>query len=83
MALQTKGILRERPIARWMAPDTSTQLDARFTDGASVDAWALESVALLTNNGIMTGRDEGLLAPQDNITVEESIVLALALRSRF
>lgn len=63
--------------------DTSTQLDARFTDGASVDAWALESVALLTNNGIMTGRDEGLLAPQDNITVEESIVLALALRSRF
>ena len=40
-------------------------------------------MALLTNNGIMAGREEGVLAPQDFTTVEEAIVLVLALRGRF
>ena len=61
----------------------STQLDPDYADGDQVDPWAVHSVALLTNNGIMAGREEGMLAPQDFTTVEEAIVLVLALRGRF
>ena len=63
--------------------DDSTQLDPDYVDGGQVDLWAVRSVALLTNNGIMAGREEGVLAPQDFTTVEEAIVLVLALRGRF
>ncbi|MCI8422456.1 MAG: hypothetical protein HFF50_02825 [Lawsonibacter sp.] len=63
--------------------NTSTQLDPQYLDGGSVADWALEAVALLTNNGLMSGRENGRVAPMENATVEEAILLALALYSRF
>ena len=63
--------------------NTSTEMDAKFTDTASIASWAADSVALLTNNGLMTGKDGGRVAPLDNTKVEEAIVLVLALRGRF
>ena len=63
--------------------ETDTQLALSYTDGEQVEPWAAESVALLTNNGILAGKDDGRLAPQDLTTVEEAIILSLALRSRF
>ena len=31
--------------------NTSTQMDPKFTDSSNIDSWAVNSVALLTNNG--------------------------------
>ncbi|WP_143383015.1 S-layer homology domain-containing protein [Flavonifractor sp. An100] len=63
--------------------NTSTQMDAKFTDTASIASWAVDSVALLTNNGLMSGKDGGRVAPLDNTKVEEAIVLILALYKQF
>lgn len=63
--------------------NTSTEMDAKFTDTASIASWAADSVALLTNNGLMTGKDGGRVAPLDNTKVEEAIVLILALYNKF
>ena len=63
--------------------NTSTQMDPKFTDTSSIASWAVESVALLTNNSLMTGRDGGRVAPLDNTTVEEAIILILALYNKF
>lgn len=63
--------------------DTSTQVDSsRFNDTADIDSWAVEAVALLTNNGLMAGKGEGV-APKANTTVEEAIVLIRALFDQF
>lgn len=61
----------------------STQLDAKVTDGDQIDSWAVSAVALLTNNGLMSGKEGGRVAPQDNTQVEEAIVLILALYNKF
>ena len=53
-----------------------------INDAASIDSWAVQSVALLTNNGLMAGKDSGV-APHDNTTVEEAIILVLALYNQF
>ena len=63
--------------------DPDTRIDPAFVDGAEVSPWAVEAVALLTNNGVMAGKGAGRLAPRDHATVEESLVLALALRNQF
>ncbi len=63
--------------------NTSTQLDAKFTDGGEIASWASNAVALLTNNGLMSGKGEGKVAPLANTTIEEAIVLALALYNKF
>ncbi len=63
--------------------NTDTTVDsARFPDAAQIDSWAAPSVALLTNNGLMSGKDTGV-APHDNTTVEEAIILVLALNKEF
>ena len=62
--------------------NTSTVLDSQFKDAASVDSWAVESMALLTNNGLMAGKDGGV-APKANTTVEEAIVLIRAIYDKF
>lgn len=60
-----------------------TSVDANFTDAGSIASWALPSVARLTNNGLMSGKDGGRVAPLDNTKVEEAIVLIRALYDNF
>lgn len=61
----------------------NTAVDAqRFNDAASIDSWAVQSVALLTNNGLMAGQGSGV-APKANTTVEQAIVLIRALYDKF
>ena len=63
--------------------NTGTQMDPKFTDSANIDSWAVNSVALLTNNGLMSGKDGGRVAPKDNTKVEEAAILILALYNKF
>lgn len=62
--------------------NTSTVIDSQFKDAASVDSWAVESMALLTNNNLMAGKGGGI-SPKVNTTVEEAIVLIRALYDKF
>ena len=63
--------------------NTSTQLDtAKFSDTGDVASWARPAVALLTNNGLMSGSN-GRVAPKDNTTVEQAIILVLAHFNKF
>ena len=63
--------------------NTSTEMDPQFTDTASIAGWAVDSVALLTNNGLMSGKDGGRVAPLDNTKIEEAVALILALYNHF
>ena len=63
--------------------NASTQMDPKFTDSANIDSWAVNSVALLTNNGLMSGKDGGRVAPKDKTKVEEAAILILALYNKF
>ena len=63
--------------------DTSTQVDAsRFNDVDQIAGWAKPAVAKLTNNGLMSGKGDGV-APVANTTVEEAIILIRALYDKF
>ena len=62
--------------------DDTTVNRELFPDADQIDSWAAPSVALLTNNGLMAGKDSGV-APHDNTTVEEAIILVLALYNQF
>ena len=63
--------------------NTSTVLDsAKFKDASTVDSWAVESMALLTNNNLMAGKDGGV-APKVNTSVEEAIALIRAIYDKF
>ena len=63
--------------------NTSTELDgAKFNDTAEVASWAKPAVALLTNNGLMSGSNGGI-APKSNTTVEQAIILVLAHFNKF
>ena len=44
--------------------------------------WAKPAVAKLTNNGLMSGKGDGV-APVANTTVEEAIILIRALYDKF
>lgn len=63
--------------------NASTEMDAKFTDTDSIASWARSSMAQLTNNGLMSGKDGGRVAPLDNTKVEEAIVLIRALYNSF
>ena len=61
----------------------SQEIDStRFNDLGKVDVWAVPSVAALTNNGLMSGKDGGV-APLKNTTTEEAVILILALYNKF
>lgn len=64
-------------------PAVATTLDGRFADAGQVDAWAVESMALLTNSGLMSGTGPDTLSPQKNTSVQEAVTLILALHGRF
>ena len=46
-----------------------------FTDRADVASWAADSMAWCVKAGILQGRDNGLLAPKDNVTRQEVAVM--------
>lgn len=63
--------------------NSSKQMDtARFGDTDQIAGWAVESMAALTNNGLMSGRGSNV-APLDNTTTQEAIILILALYNKF
>lgn len=48
------------------------------------EAWsAAVSMARLTNNGLMSGKGNGILAPRSNTSVQEGITLILALNQNW
>lgn len=63
--------------------NSSTVVDtSRFNDVDQIASWARESVALITNNGVMAGKGSGV-APLANTTVEEAIALIRAVYGKF
>ena len=62
--------------------NTSTAIDEKFIDRDAVASWAQAQVALMTNNNIMTGRDNGI-APLDNTTIQEAVILILRMNGLF
>lgn len=65
--------------------DASDTLDPGFVDPEDISGWARPFVAAITNNGLMSGKgsDRGLrMAPKDNTTVTEAVVLIRALHGK-
>lgn len=60
-----------------------TALNSSFQDTDQVAGWAVESMARLTNNGLMSGKGNGILAPRSNTSVQEGITLILALNQNW
>ena len=59
------------------------QIDStRFDDADKVAVWAAESVAALTNNGLMSGSGSNVV-PLSHTTTQEAIILILALYNKF
>ena len=61
----------------------STTVSPAFTDAGQIAPWATEHMALITNNGLMSGKGDGILAPLSNTTIQEAITLILALNNKF
>ena len=62
--------------------NTSTTVNSQFTDADQIDSWAVESMALLNNNGLMSGTGN-TLSPKNNTSIQEAITLILALYNKF
>ena len=61
-------------------------LNPAFTDAGEIQGWALPFVVSITNNGLMSGKtgSAGLrVAPADNTTIAEAVVLIRALHDKF
>lgn len=48
---------------------------SEFVDGSSVSDWAYEAVSLLVGMGIVEGRGNGYLDPQDEVTTSEMVCM--------
>ena len=60
------------------APQTENPIEninLSFSDSDDVSEWALKSVALLSDSGILKGYDDGRFYPKEKITKEEAIVM--------
>lgn len=55
----------------------------KFSDKADVSDWAVESVAVLAENGVMKGTSDTTLSPLNNTTVQEAILLDLRIYKLF
>lgn len=62
--------------------NTSTTLNSAYTDAAQVSSWASDSMALMTNNGLMSGTSATTLSPANNTTIQEAHTLILALYNK-
>ncbi len=47
----------------------------KFADSGSIDSWALPSINYAYDNGIMQGVGNNMIAPLDNTTCEEAVLL--------
>jgi hypothetical protein len=61
-----------------LGTDSSAVL-ASFGDRDAVSGWALDSVAKCVKTGIVTGRDNGRIAPLDSITRAEAAIMVRRL----
>ena len=52
---------------------------AAFNDNADVSGWAKDSVSKCVKTGVITGRDNGRIAPLDNITRAETTIMVRRL----
>jgi hypothetical protein len=52
---------------------------AAFNDNADVSGWAKDSVSKCVKTGVVTGRDNGRIAPLDNITRAETTIMVRRL----
>ncbi len=59
-----------------------TTLNSQITDADQIDSWALESMALMNNNGLMSG-DNNMLFPKSSTSIEQAITMILALYNKF
>lgn len=62
--------------------DRSETLQVSFPDASDVADWALKPVALMCNNGVMSGRTQGsttLLTPLAHTSLQEGVTLAVKL----
>lgn len=50
-----------------------------FNDNADVSSWAKDSVSKCVKTGVVTGRDNGRIAPMDNITRAEAVIVVRRL----
>jgi hypothetical protein len=50
-----------------------------FSDFSSIADWAVDSVGILANNGIMKGTGETTLSPLNNASREQAIILAVRI----
>ncbi len=59
------------------------QLLAGFNDSEKVSSWAMDAIASCIKVGVVSGKDEKLVAPKDNITRGEvaSIIQRLLKKS--
>lgn len=55
----------------------------KFDDKDDVGDWAVESVAVLAENGVMKGTSETTLSPLNNTTIQEAILLDLRIYKLF
>ena len=56
---------------------------ASFADRGSVSDWAAESMGILAANGILLGTSDTTLSPQEQCTVEQSILLCCRVYQLF
>ncbi len=54
-------------------------ISGSYSDKNKVSSWAKTGMAVLVNNGIMSGTSTTTLSPQSNATIEQSIILIYKL----
>jgi len=62
----------------WPDPSENGLLQS-FADAAQISGWAVRGVADSVQAGIVSGRDQGFLAPQDHLSRAEAAVLVYRL----
>lgn len=78
MMYKTVVYMEEKAKKSIIIEDTETELEG-FTDFDTVSFWATDAVTILVKNDLMKGKSSVSLSPHANTTIEECVVLALAL----
>ncbi|WP_165452222.1 NEAT domain-containing protein [Paenibacillus thalictri] len=69
-------------IVRALKLDVSADAQVSFSDADSIPQWAKAEIAAAHKQGLISGRDNNLFAPNDSATRAEAITLILALQSK-
>ena len=73
---QIAAIMQRYADFKGIATDETAGL-ARFTDAAQVSDWAVGNLQWAVGTGLISGRDDGSLAPQDNTTRAEAAAILM------